>query len=71
MEENKEYNKKVKELKRWIRTLLEKNELYSPELTYQVEVAASILVLFRMWRRKHTARMSRLRKKAARDIRGR
>lgn len=47
MEENKEYNKKVKELKRWIRTLLEKNELYSPELTYQVEVAASILVVFR------------------------
>lgn len=47
MEENKEYDKKVKELRRWIRTLLERNELYSPELTYQVEVAASILVVFR------------------------
>ena len=47
MTENKEYDKKVKELRRWIRNLLEKKELYSPELTYQVEVAASVLVIFR------------------------
>lgn len=47
MTENEEYDKKVQTLKRWIKGLLEKKGIYSPELTYQVEIAASILVVFR------------------------
>ena len=47
MEINKEYDNKVKALKQRIQKLLVEKDEYSPEFTYQVEITASILVVFR------------------------
>lgn len=47
MEKNKEYDNKVKALKQRIQRLLAAKEEYSPEFTYQVEVTASVLIIFR------------------------
>ena len=47
MEKNKEYDNKVKALKQRIQKLLAAKEEYSPEFTYQVEITASVLIIFR------------------------
>lgn len=47
MEKNEEYDNKVKALKQRIKKLLSEKSEYSPELTYQTEITASILVVFR------------------------
>lgn len=68
MEKNKEYDNKVKALKQRIQKLLAAKEEYSPEFTYQVEITASVLIIFRDVARQVYGKKVSLTEKAGREM---